>query len=428
MKKIILFYFILSASTTAFASGNNADVNNYILQYRAIAVREMIEYGIPASITLAQGILESGSGKSELAKKSNNHFGIKCQSDWAGSKVYYDDDAANECFRSYNNPQESFHDHSLFLTTRNRYSELFTLEPSDYKGWAKGLKKAGYATNPKYAELLIGLIEDYKLYEYDGFTLADLNKLEKSDGTNKEYLKENPKEDIAIATTSVKFYFNRIPTVLVQKGDTPESIALANNIYLKRILTYNDIRINTELEPGTNIYLQPKRKKGSVKYHTVKTNETMWSISRDEGVELDRLYSYNLMNKGEEPAAGEILNLRKKRKEKVKLQSPAPKVDPEKSKEIKTKKVPLELAAPETEEMEFENYNQQTLDIDSSEEIIPEPPKTIQPEKIMHKVQSKETLYSISKMYEVTVADIQKWNKLNGNTISIGQQLIVGYK
>lgn len=427
MKKLILIYFILNVYIFAFANGNNADVNNYILQYRAIAVREMIEYGIPASITLAQGILESGSGKSELATKSNNHFGIKCQSDWVGNKVYYDDDAANECFRSYNNPQESFHDHSIFLTTRNRYSELFTLEPTDYKGWAKGLKKAGYATNPQYAELLINLIENYKLFEYDGFTLADLNKLEKSDGTNKEYLKENPKEDIASAA-SVKFYFNRIPTVKVKKGDTPESIALENNIYLKRILSYNDIRINTELEPGTNIYLQPKRKKGIEKYHTVKANETMWSISRDEGVDLERLYIYNLMNKGEEPATGEQLNLRKKRKEKIQLQDPATKLDPEKTLIIENKKADLELAQPESEEMEFENYNPQTPEIDASEEIIPEVPKTLVVEKIMHKVQSKETLYSISKMYEVTVADIQKWNNLNGNTISIGQQLIVGYK
>ncbi|MFN3940666.1 MAG: glucosaminidase domain-containing protein [Chitinophagales bacterium] len=277
-------------------------VLDYIKQYRAIAVREMLTYGIPASITLAQGILESGAGKSELALKSNNHFGIKCHNEWVGEKVYYDDDAANECFRKYNHPQESFHDHSIFLTTRQRYAGLFALEITDYKGWAKGLKSAGYATNPQYAELLIQLIEDYNLHVYDKMSLADVEKLEKEEGTI-VYI-ENKNDDKNAAAKNVKaavFYFNRIPTVLVQENDTPEKIARAHNIYVKRVLNYNDIAINTPLEPGTHFYLQPKRNKGKQKHHVVKEGETMWSISRDEGVALEKLYSYNLMVKGEEP-------------------------------------------------------------------------------------------------------------------------------
>lgn len=413
-------FIILQAGMAAFATGNNADVNNYIMQYRSIAVREMIQYGIPASITLAQGILESGSGKSELAVKANNHFGIKCQNDWQGRTVYYDDDAANECFRSYNSAQESFHDHSVFLTTRNRYAALFELDPSDYKGWAKGLKKAGYATNPKYAELLIQLIEDYDLHEYDKMTLADLHTMEQSDGE----FQTNAKEATQDAADAV-FYFNRIPTVLVKAGDTPESIALAHNLFVKRILVYNDIQIDTKLEPGTHIYLQPKRKKGKEKYHTVQANETMWSISRDAGVDLERLYKYNLMQMGEEPAAGEILYLRKQRKTKVQLQK-SPSVAPAATGENQEE---LPLNAPASDEMEFEKFNSPPAVKDSiegngaagSEQPVPS-------EEIIHTVQPKETLYSISKTYGVTIEDIATWNALQGDVISVGQQLIVGYK
>lgn len=389
----------------------------------------MIDYGIPASITLAQGILESGAGKSELAMKSNNHFGIKCHTDWAGQTVYYDDDAANECFRKYNQPQESFHDHSLFLTSRDRYADLFQLDRTDYKGWAKGLKKAGYATNPQYAELLINLIEDYQLYIYDKMDLADLHTLEKTDAIYTTGKTETTKKELSSEKAGV-FYFNRIPTVIVREGDTPESIAKEHNIYLKRILSNNDIRVNTPLETGTHIYLQPKRKKGSVKYHVVKAGENMWSISRDEGVAMDRLYLYNLMNKGQEPAPGETLYLRKKRKDPIQLAAPASKIQTEKHTELQSKAQEQKLVMPDADEMEFENYTEQTLITEetSGEEIIDTPPPAAAPEKIMHTVQAKETLYAISKRYDVSIEDLQKWNALKNNNISIGQKLIVGYK
>lgn len=427
MKKRITILVFICVQLSAYATGNSAVILDYIKQYRAIAVREMITYGVPASITLAQGILESGAGKSELALKSNNHFGIKCHNEWAGEKVYYDDDAANECFRKYSHPQESYHDHSLFLTTRQRYAALFALDVTDYKGWAKGLKSAGYATNPQYAELLIKLIEDYNLHEYDLMTLADVEKLEKEEGTI-AYIEKNNDEkntDKTVATKKVKaevFYFNRIPTVIVQENDTPEKIAKAHNIYVKRVLNYNDIAINTPLEPGTHFYLQPKRYKGTHKHHTVKEGETMWSISRDEGVALDKLYSYNLMLKGEEPQTGEVLNLRKKRKDTVKI------VTPESNKKTATKAETVSPPAVKDDEMEFENFNEPDITVQPEKISTPIAKPQTETSPITHEVLPKETLYSISKKYNVTVDELIAWNNLEGNTIAIGQMLIVGFK
>ena len=160
--KLLVTFALLSSLMMA-----NSDVEAYIKKYKGVAIREMKKHGIPASITLAQGILESGSGKSYLAKEANNHFGIKCHEDWKGKRIYHDDDEKNECFRSYKDPDESFRDHSEFLTTRSRYAFLFEESPTDYKAWAKGLKKAGYATNRKYPQLLIDLIEKYELHKYD---------------------------------------------------------------------------------------------------------------------------------------------------------------------------------------------------------------------------------------------------------------------
>ena len=163
-------------------------VEDYILNYKDVAIDKMRVYGIPASITLAQGILESGSGNSELARKANNHFGIKCHKDWKGKTFHMDDDAKNECFRKYKSPDESYRDHSLFLTTRDRYADLFELDITDYRGWARGLKKAGYATNPKYPQLLIKIIEENRLYEFDigitpDYLLATKSNLPVSSGT-----------------------------------------------------------------------------------------------------------------------------------------------------------------------------------------------------------------------------------------------------
>jgi len=401
-------------------------VLDYIERYRYIAVEEMVQHGIPASITLAQGILESGSGKSELAAKSNNHFGIKCHTGWTGDRVYHDDDAKGECFRKYKNAEESFHDHSYFLTSRSRYAELFKLKPDDYKGWAKGLKKAGYATNPHYADRLIKLIEDYELYIYDKLTTDQLLAMEE----NKKFDKEDETE---IATADPKgyginiFYFNRIPTVIVQQGETVQVLADRHTSRIHNFLKYNDITETTKLEPGSKFYLQPKRNKGLEKTHLVAVGESMWTISRDEGVKLQKLYKYNLMEPGQEPAAGEIIHLRKKRDSAPVLRNTQQSI-------AKPAKVNTDLIIDEPIEeddemiMEFESTESTTTKAASSD--IEFDDKAIEDEltPILHTVEAKETLYSISRQYSTTVDSIKNWNGLTGNDIKIDQQLIVGYK
>lgn len=221
----------------------NKPLNKYTLQYikkyAPLAVLEMHKYDIPASITLAQGILESGNGRSRLASKSNNHFGIKCHVGWKGAKVYHDDDEKGECFRKYKYVQSSYKDHSEFLSGRRRYASLFKLRKSDFKGWAKGLKKAGYATDKKYPKKLIKIIEEYKLYEFDKFREKDLKKLKKE--TNKKHTKTaiNPKK------STQEFY-------KVKKGDTLYSIARKFNTtvaIIKKVnaLTTNSLSIGQQL-------------------------------------------------------------------------------------------------------------------------------------------------------------------------------------
>jgi flagellum-specific peptidoglycan hydrolase FlgJ len=206
-------------------------VANYIDNYSGIAREEMLQYGIPASITLAQGILESGAGRGELTKKANNHFGIKCHNTWTGERVYHDDDEKGECFRKYKDPKYSFRDHSLFLTQRSRYKDLFKHKKDDYKSWARGLKKAGYATDPKYPDKLISIIERYKLYEYDEMVLGS--------GAN-----------------PVKPDASKINTYTVLKGDTLYSIARRFNITVETLKEYNGLESNN-ISIGQVLYLHP---------------------------------------------------------------------------------------------------------------------------------------------------------------------------
>src|SRR5690554_7482667 len=210
----------------------NTRVENYINQFSGIAQEEMKQYGIPASIKLAQGILESGAGAGELAVKSNNHFGIKCHQGWEGGRVYHDDDERGECFRKYNDPKYSYRDHSLFLTQRSRYQDLFKLRKDDYKGWARGLRKAGYATDPRYPEKLIGIIERYNLQKYDDQVLG--NRIGKQD---------EPDE-------------TKIGTYAVQMGDTLYSISRRFNLTVETLKNYNGLK-NNDISIGQILYLHP---------------------------------------------------------------------------------------------------------------------------------------------------------------------------
>ena len=278
----------------------------YLERFSDHAVREMHSTGIPASITLAQGILESDNGNSPLAKYAKNHFGIKCHKGWEGPSFIQDDDEANECFRKYYSEDESYKDHSEFLMTRDRYASLFDLKSTDYKGWARGLKKAGYATNPKYADLLIRIIEENKLYEYDKMSKIPEPKLVKAVSRDK------PINDVARVVTvrQIEVSDNNIKYVHASKGDTPKAIADANKMGLWQILKYNELNEDVVLLDGQIIYIQPKRGRAKAEYHLVKAGESLHEISQKHGVKLKRLAKLNQVDENYMPKAGHKIDLR----------------------------------------------------------------------------------------------------------------------
>ncbi len=277
----------------------------YIETYYKIAVRNMIEYKVPASITLAQGILESGSGRSELAKNANNHFGIKCTSDYTGKKYLKDDDKKEDCFRVYPHAEGSYQDHSLFLTTRKHYSNLFKLAITDYKGWAKGLKEAGYATNPKYPELLIAVIEQNKLYEYDRNPEKYLNEEEQS--FNKLVI---PSARVVVEQDvfEEKDEVNGVKCILVKPGDTFYGLSRRYDISIEKLKKYNDFPDDHVLKAGEYVFLQRKRKRyEEQKYHEVGKGETIHFISQKYGIRKRSLIKRNELE--EEVSEGMILEL-----------------------------------------------------------------------------------------------------------------------
>ena len=299
-----LLTIIISSSFYAQPAERKLTRDQYINIYTEEAIDQMIKYKIPASITLAQGILESGNGNSVLSKYSNNHFGIKCHG-WKGEKTYHDDDKKNECFRKYDSPFESYEDHSIFLTTHSRYSSLFDLDILDYKGWAKGLKKAGYATNPKYADILIKLIHDNQLYEYDRSNLVAKNRRARS--TDKQYKIAELKQYNHL----VKIHENNIKYIIVNNKDTYYKVAKEFDMGLWQIYKYNDLSKHDILQTGDIIFLQPKRNRAKTIFHTYKKGDSMKSISQLHGVKLKKLYKKNKISIGTEPNIGDKIYLRK---------------------------------------------------------------------------------------------------------------------
>ncbi|MEI6456093.1 MAG: glucosaminidase domain-containing protein [bacterium] len=290
----------------------NTLVKNYIKRFSGVAAKEMMLYRIPASITLAQGIIESNAGQSRLAVDANNHFGIKCQKDWSGKTYYQDDDAPNECFRKYDTPWESFRDHSYFLTQRSRYKALFDLDVTDYREWAKGLKAAGYATNPQYADLLIKTIENYELYRFDnasfqgtfGDTLSGRNDLDKLAWiSNFEVVGEGPNHR--------KIYSNNgLKLTITRPGDYIEAISADFGIPVKQLVKYNDFPRQPVVSQGEIIYLESKRRKAASDVHLVKKGETAYRISQIYGIKLKVLERKNKLVEGVNPAQGSLLILR----------------------------------------------------------------------------------------------------------------------
>lgn len=312
--RVLVLILILFTTSQCLISQKNSP-EEYLKKYKEIAIQEMKTYNIPASITLAQGMLESSYGNSYLATEANNHFGIKCHKEWTGEHVSYDDDAKGECFRKYKNALQSFEDHSLFLSTRPRYQSLFDLEITDYKAWAFGLKKAGYATNPKYAEQLIDIIERYKLFQFDS------NTDETVDSTVVATNKINDTAVQSIFNPIVNWYesgraiynYNGIDYIIVKKNYDWENVSNDVGLSVQSLRKYNEIGKNSTLKPGQILYLSPKKKKAPTHYHYVIKGETMYSISQRYGVKLKTLYHKNLMAEGTEPVLGQKIWLRKKK-------------------------------------------------------------------------------------------------------------------
>jgi len=294
----------------------------YIESYALLAVSEMERTGIPASIKLAQAILESRYGTSSLALESNNHFGIKCGTRWQGEGTYKKDDDYDRkgrlipsCFRTYLNPEESFVAHSSFLQTYRRYDELFDLDPDDYKGWAKGLKKAGYATSRSYHKDLINLIEQLDLDEYDRMSsrklLAQMSKQERD---RQKYELEELKEERAEIKPIDILVNNDVRYLVSKSGESIEDIASRAGLPVRTVIRYNEHIEDAEMlmRAGARVYLQPKRKnfRGRDKWHEVKPGESMFDIAQAYGVDLEKLYERNRLRSGQQPKAGEGLKLR----------------------------------------------------------------------------------------------------------------------
>lgn len=367
-------------STLCFnATAQRVSIEAYIVQFKDIAINEMKRSGVPASITLAQGILESENGNSDLVKKSNNHFGIKCKSNWSGESVTHDDDANGECFRAYNNADESYRDHSDFLKNNQRYGSLFSLNPEDYQGWAKGLKKAGYATNPRYPDLLIKYVEQYNLQQY---SLAALNKLPDMDMAKPGDVKddvpvaaatENPilvNDNVVLAAEPDKIIsINNSKCVFVKKGTSLLAVANKYNINLNKLMEFNDLDEEGLLTNDQFVYLQKKSKTGEKEFYLVQAGETVYDIAQKTAIQLKYLLTYNNLN----AAVKLVANIKLFLQPDIKLVAG----------DVPDKKTKVHLVAP------------------------------------------KEGLYSIAKVYNVTILQLKEWNKLESNDLKIGQQIIV---
>jgi hypothetical protein len=337
--KLVITCLIVLAGKDLRAQ-NSADVISYINTYKALAMTEMQRSGIPACIILAQGIHETEAGNSELARKANNHFGIKCKDDWKGDVIYHDDDSRGECFRSYASAEDSYRDHSEFLRGSARYAFLFKLDPTDYEGWAYGLRKAGYATNIRYSQILIRIINDYNLEQY---TLIAMGKMKPSEevvltapgGVNGSMAKSGgtvkggdnaflplpgPRQDSGVSVHAEttypqgEFLINKTRVVYVKTGVSLLSIATQYELSLSRLLEFNDMKEEDVLDKDQLLFLQRKRKTGAVEFHIVREGENLYDICQEEGVRYQDLLEMNQLNSGGEPVVGE----------KVYLQSSAP--------------------------------------------------------------------------------------------------------
>ena len=371
-KTIVIILLVLFQNATA----QNANVLKYIETYKELAISEMKRTGIPASITIAQGILETESGNSELVIKSNNHFGIKCKSTWTGETVYHNDDERGECFRKYNTAEDSYRDHSNFLRSSERYASLFNLNSDDYKGWAHGLKKAGYATNPRYPYILINSIEKYNLHQYtllgnSGESVFDKGEV-KTAKDQEQAITMNPQvinsdgEESSLEKTKYK----SIEAVDVPAGTSLLAIATRFKIALSKLLEYNDLSQDGLLNKRQWIFLEKKLKEGEQDQIVTRRGQSLHDVAQENAIQMESLLKYNDIRYDETIPAKTMIALR-----------PG-------------------IALQQMEERET-------------------------PAKNFHEVLPREGLYAISKKYNVSVKDIKAWNNLANDQLRVGQQLII---
>ncbi len=311
---LIFFFIVLFTVSPVQAQHRKMSTKEYINKYKDIAIKDMKSYKIPASITLAQGILESGSGNSILARKANNHFGIKCHNGWNGPTIHVADDSKHDCFRKYKNAEASYRDHSKFLRKGQRYAFLFRYPITDYKAWAYGLKRAGYATNPRYPQLLIHYIEKYHLYKYDREGLHHAKKRRK----NKKRLRYATPDITAFPVVRKSMYGRPVfenngrRLIIVKSGDTYNKIATEFEISTNRLLRFNERKHSDLLHPGELLYLEKKASKAAkgYKYHIVKQGETLWQISQLYGIRLSKLLDKNNFPRRYQAQAGTKIRVR----------------------------------------------------------------------------------------------------------------------
>lgn len=386
LKKI----FSLLALIVVFVASSYAQTitpEQYIQLYKDFAMREMKRMGVPAAITLAQGLLETENGNSDLLKKSNNHFGIKCKSTWTSGSVTHDDDETGECFRLYKDAEESYRDHSNFLRGSDRYAFLFALDPTDYKGWAYGLRKAGYATNPKYPLILIKNIEQYNLQQYSLLAAREVPTFEESKSPDEKetvttvtkaapavnfFEKENSNEQIATQASFKVDYINGHKCLFAKKGISLLAIATQNDINLNKLLEYNDLDNDGILEDDRVIFLQRKSTRGINDFYIVQQEKTLYDVAQANGIQLQSLLDYNNLKKDGDVQRGAKLYLK---------------------------------TVAETDQAKT---IQRTASIQK-----------------LYRVQPKEGLYTVAKKYNVSVQQLRDWNKLTSDELTVGQQLIV---
>lgn len=322
VRKLLLstYIFCLLTGSGYAQTYSKADIVIYISKYKQAAINKMNVYKIPASITLAQGLLESGAGTSYLAINGNNYFGIKCGNEWKGDTLHKDDDQENECFRKYNTEEDCFTDHALFLTSKARYADLFKFDVTNYKEWAEGLQIAGYATSNEYANRLIKLIEDYELFEYDKMYKPIATSQTSETGVSQVTvvkIGDNTYNPVETSSSGRKVYMNNHTRfVLAKKGDTYSKIGKDFGADEWLIVRYNDVSKGTSLNEGDIVYIETKRKKATEDIHVVQEGETAYSIAQFYAMKLKYVYKYNNLDEGARLRPGDILWLKKKKPEK----------------------------------------------------------------------------------------------------------------